>query len=49
MLLPPRKLPAWLSRAAAEAEGELTAIEAGDGAASGSYVPSEAPAVDGSE
>src|SRR6516225_3726544 len=31
VLLPPRKLPAWLNEAAAEAERELTVIESGDG------------------
>jgi hypothetical protein len=30
-LLPPRKLPAWLNEAAAEAERELAAVETEDG------------------
>jgi len=46
MLLPPRKLPAWLNDAAAEPERELTAVETADGMAGGSSGPSEAPAVD---
>lgn len=45
MLLPPRKLPAWLNEAAAEAERELIAVETGDGGAK-SPEPFEAPAVD---
>jgi hypothetical protein len=45
MLLPPRKLPAWLNEAAGEAERELTAVETEDGRAK-SPEPSEAPAVD---
>jgi hypothetical protein len=49
VLLPPRKLPAWLNEAAAEAERELTVIESGDGRAKGSSVASEAPAVDESQ
>jgi hypothetical protein len=49
MLLPPRKLPAWLNDASAEAERELTAIETEDGIAKGSSGPSEAPAVDESK
>ena len=46
MLLPPRKLPAWLNGAAAEAERELTAIGTEDGAANGSSPSSEVPAID---
>jgi hypothetical protein len=46
MLLPPRKLPARLNRAAAEAERELITIETEDGTAKGSLGPPEAPAVD---
>ena len=46
MLLPPRKLPAWLNEAAANAERELTAVDTGDGMAKASSGPSEAPAVD---
>ena len=33
MLLPPRKLPGWLSEAATKAERELTAVETDDGRA----------------
>jgi hypothetical protein len=47
MLLPPRKLPAWVNEAAAEAERELTPGETEDGGmATESSGPSEAPAVD---
>lgn len=46
MLLPPRKLPAWLSEAAAEAEREITAVDTEDAAATGSSASSEAPAAD---
>jgi hypothetical protein len=49
MLLPPRKLPAWLNEAAADAERELTAVEAEDGTAHGSSGASEAPALDESQ
>ena len=45
MLLRPRKLPAWLSEAAAEAERALTAVDTEDGRAK-SPEPTEAPAVD---
>lgn len=45
MLLPPRKLPAWLNEAAAKAESELTAVATEDGRAN-SPEPSETPAVD---
>jgi hypothetical protein len=48
MLLPPRKLPAWLNEAASEAERELTAVETDDGRAN-SPEPSEIPAVDESQ
>ena len=48
MLLPPRKLPGWLSEAATQAERELTAVETGDGGGK-SPGPSEAPAVDESQ
>jgi hypothetical protein len=48
MLLPPRKLPAWLKEAAAEAERGLTGVESEDGKAK-SFGPSDAPAVDESE
>ena len=48
MLLPPRKLPAWLNEAAADAERELTAVETGVGGAK-SPEPSEGPAVDESQ
>jgi len=46
MLLPPRKLPAWLNGAAAAAERELIATATDDGTAKGSSGPSEAPGVD---
>jgi hypothetical protein len=46
MLLPPRKLPAWLDEAAAEAEREITAVETEDAAVTGSSASSEAPAAD---
>jgi hypothetical protein len=46
VLLPPRKPPAWLNRAAAQAERELTAAETDADAAEGASGPSEAPAVD---
>jgi hypothetical protein len=49
ILLPPRKLPAWLNEATAEAERELTAIETADGPAKASSGSSEAPAVDESQ
>ena len=42
-LLPPRKLPAWLNEAAAQAERKITAVETEDTASSGS-TPSESPA-----
>jgi hypothetical protein len=45
MLLPPRKLPAWLDDAATEAEHKITSVEADDVPAEGSPAPSEAPAV----
>jgi hypothetical protein len=46
MLLPPRKLPAWLNEAAAEAEREITAVETEEAAVTGSSVSPEAPAAD---
>jgi hypothetical protein len=48
MLLPPRKLPAWLHNAATEAERELTAVVTDDGTAK-SPGPSETPAADESQ
>ena len=48
MLLPPRKLPAWLNEAAADAERELTAVEIEDGREK-SPESSESPAVDESQ
>jgi len=48
MLLPPRKLPAWLHNAAAEAERELTAMQTDNGTAK-SPGPSETPAADESQ
>src|SRR5436305_8735307 len=47
-LVPPGKLPAWLTGAAAEAEHELTA-PTGDVTAEGSSGHSEGPSVDGSQ
>jgi hypothetical protein len=45
MLLPPRKLPAWLNEAATEAERELTAIEIEDDTPKRSSRPSEGSSV----
>jgi len=45
MLLPPRKLPGWLSEAAAEAEREFTAVATEHGREK-SPEPSKIPAVD---
>jgi hypothetical protein len=44
MLLPPRKVPAWLNEAAAEAERQMTAVEAEevDAPATGSPTDSDA-------
>jgi len=36
MLLPPRKLPTWVSEAAVEAERQLTGVESEDAATTGS-------------
>ncbi len=41
MLLPPRKLPGWVSAAAAEAERRLAELESEDPAPTGSSVSSE--------
>ena len=46
MLLPPRKLPAWLNEAAAQAEREITAVETADPAVTGSSASSQAPATE---
>jgi hypothetical protein len=46
MLLPPRKVPAWLNAAAAEAERKLTALGPENGMAKETSGRSEAPAVD---
>lgn len=46
MLLPPRKLPAWLNEAAAQAEREITAVETEDPAVTGSSASSQAPATE---
>lgn len=46
MLLPPRKLPAWLNEAAAQAEREITAVETEDAAVTGSSASSQAPATE---
>jgi hypothetical protein len=49
MLVPPRKLPAWLNAAAAQAERELTVVGIEDGTGKGSSGASEALAVDESQ
>jgi len=41
MLLPPRKLPAWLNGAAAQAEREVTATDTENGTAKRSAGPPE--------
>src|SRR5205823_3766860 len=46
VLLPPRKLPAWVNHAAAEAERRITAAETDDAAGTGSAASSDAPVAD---
>ena len=45
MLLPPRKLLAWLNEVAAEAERKIASVETDDASAGGSSGSSETPAV----
>ena len=46
MLLPPRKLPAWVNQAAAESERRITASEADNATATQSPASSDAPTAD---
>ena len=48
LLLPPRKLPAWVNQAAAEAERRITAVEADNAAATGSPASSDVSTADDS-
>ena len=48
LLMPPRKIPSWVSEAAATAEREITAAETHRTTAEGSTAPDDCPGGDGS-